>query len=160
MKKNLRYALVTVAFLFGPFLVAAQPPDLGHFRGLAFSSATERHPLEIEGGNLVRCETNPSSHADITRCEVEKGSLVVTGAEGNHLKVKLVRVAVLRTAGKTPSRNYYFRGATDLMIGGQLVAVQAQVTLNWEDALPSRVRGFIDLPAQSARTSLEAYLVP
>jgi hypothetical protein len=161
MKNFLIIAVVLSASLVGPSLLAAQPPDLGRFTGVAFSSATDRHPLEIDGGSLVRCETDATSHSGLTKCEVEKGSVVVTGGtEWNNLQVKLARVVVLRTQGAAPTRHYYFGGTADLRIGGQLVAAPVKVTLTLEDAAPGRVRGFIDLPVQAARTSLEAYLVP
>lgn len=156
----MKYALVFTAFLFGPVLFAAQPPDLGHYKGLAFSSATDRHPLEIQGGSLVGCTADAGSTADITKCEVENGSLIVIGTEFNALNVKLERVAVLRSDAVTPSRHYYYQGTTDLKVGEQLVKTNVGVTINVEEKTPNRVQGFIDLPAQAARTSLEAYLIP
>src|SRR4051812_2250817 len=133
MKNFLKSAILTVALVFGPCLLAVQPPDVGHFKGLAFSSATDRHPVEINGGNLVGCEIEPDS--EITRCEVKRGSVVVTGTEWNNLTVKLARVSVLRTTGKTPTRHYYFRGTADLMIGEQTVVAKALVTVN-QDSTP------------------------
>jgi hypothetical protein len=144
------------AFFFGPFLLAGQPPDIGHFKGLAFSSATDRHPLEIEGGSLAKCQVDPEALLDFSRCEVEKGSLIVTGTQWNNLNVKLTSVTVLRTKDE---RNYYFQGTADLTIGGQPIIVEAKVTLTVQDVAPQRVRGFIELPVQAARSSVEAYLV-
>jgi hypothetical protein len=155
----MKHTLVITVLFFASSLFADQPPDIGHFKGLAFSSATDRHPVEINGGNLVRCEVDPNSHLEITKCDVEKGSVVVTGTEWNSLSVKLSRVTVLQTKG-TSTRNYYFRGTADLVIGGQPVTVETKVSLGVEEAFPNRIRGFIGLPDQGVRTSLEAYLVP
>ncbi len=155
----MKYTLLLTALLFGRSLIAAQPADIGHFKGLAFSSATDRHPLEIFGGSLTKCADDSASQTSITRCEVENGSLVVTGSEGNSLNVKLASVAVLENKGETGDRDYYFDGTTDLMIGAQSVTADVQVTLVLDETAPTRVRGFIDLPDQSAKTSFEAYLV-
>lgn len=154
MIKFHHFALFVTGFVAIPSLFAAQPPDVGNFKGLAFSSATERHPLEIRGGNLVNCKNDTTSRFEINKCDVEGGSVVVTGGEWNRLDVKVTRAAVLRDGDTT---NYYLSGAADLTIGGQLVAVLVKVTLTLEDDAPNRVRGFIDLPDQAARTSLEAY---
>ncbi len=158
MKNLLSIAVLTIAPLLGNSLFATQPPGIGHFKGLAFSSATDRHPVEIDGGSLVKCKTDPRSQ--VTTCQVVKGSLIVTGTEWNELTVKLGRVAVLRTLGKTPTWHYYFKGTVDLLIGEQKIAAEAQVTLTLEDMTPNTVRGFIELPVQHAKNSIEAYLVP
>jgi hypothetical protein len=160
VKKNPSYVLVVSAFLFASSVFATQPPDLGHFKGLAFSSATDRHPLEINGGSLVRCVDDPTSSLLITNCEVENGSIEVSGTDLNRLNVKLLRVAVLRTRRDTPTRNYYFHGLVDLQIGAELVTSPVSVTITIEDPMPNRLRGFIDLPDQAVRNSIEAYLVP
>ncbi len=155
----MKHTFVALAFLVGPFLQAAQPADLGHFKGLVFSSATERHPLEINGGTLVKCEVN-ATYSAMTTCEVEKGSIVVTGDIYNSLNIRLESVAILPSKYKPATHHYYYRGTADLMIGDQAVAARVQVTLSIEDALPNRVRGFIELPDQYAKSSIEAYLVP
>lgn len=146
--------------MFGPVALAAQLPDIGHLKGLVFSSPTDRHALEIEGGNLVKCETPTDSKLGISKCEIDKGSLVVSGTEWNSLDVKLTRAVTWDFKGKTPGRVYYVQGTTDLQIGSQKVAVNVRATLSFEDATPNRVRGVIEMQDQFTRSSLEAYVVP
>lgn len=155
----MKLALGLFALTVGQFVFAVQPPDIGHFKGLAFSSSTVRQPLEIIGGQLVQCKAKPDT-SDFTTCEVENGSIVVLGTEGNGLNVKITRGTVLYSPGKNPTRHYYLRGTSDLTIGEKAVAVEVKVVLNFEDASPNLVRGLIELPDQYAKTSLEAYRLP
>lgn len=153
----MKIIVIACALLSSLNAVAAETPALGNFQGLAYSSATSRHPIDVRGGSLSACEASGGS---LTKCKVAGGSLQVAGSAENVLRVEFQTVSFLQAAESDGSRHYYYKGQAQMASGLKVATIPVRVTLSVGDEAPDRVFGVIELPDQNAKTTLEAYRVP
>ena len=150
MKTNL---LILFFGLCAP-VFAVEAPTFGVFKGTAFSSVTLRQPLQLQSGEFSNCK-NDERKLEIIRCDVQNGSLTVSGSP-SAITVTFKRVSFL-TDTPTAGSSYYLHGTTEIAIGERQVTVPAKVIVSFKDSKREKMIGVIELEDQYVKTFFEAY---
>lgn len=137
-------------------LFAIEAPPLGNFRGLAFSSATSRQPLQILSGDFTACQASDDDSSSL-RCDVQNGSVAVSGGAENSLNIKFEKVTYFPGRGESQNRHYYFKGTSELLVGEKRLTIPVSVTLTVESKAQDRTFGVIELPNEYAQATVEAF---
>jgi hypothetical protein len=151
----MKTSLGLFAFVLCLPLFAAEAPSFGSYKGAVFSSATHRQPLQIQSGDFSACK-QAERQLDVVKCEVQNGSLVVSGSPDTSLTVNFNKVSYLRHTRDGVS-NYYLRGTSELTIGNRQVTVPVKVIATIDDKDREKVTGFIEFEDQYVKTSYQAF---
>ena len=105
----------------------------------------------------MRCKLDGTTQPFIVPCEVEQGSLLVTGLSASPFEVVFSKVSVLNPQANPELTHYYYKGTVNLVIGNKTIAAPAGVTVTTDRKVPDQVVGAIELPNQYTKTFFEAY---